>query len=719
MRHVRAIAQRPHPIGSEDHARVRAYLISELTALGLAPQVQDATGVGTRYSGSAHVRNVLARVPGTHPGGLAVLLVAHYDGVPAGPAAGDDAAGSAALLETVRALRAGKPLAHDVIVLFTDGEEAGLIGAAAFAREHPWAKDAGVILNFEARGTSGPSLMFETGAGNLDVARVLSGVPGARATSLATAVYRMLPNDTDLSELAILDRPALNFAFIGRVDRYHTEQDDAAHLSMGSLQHHGNNALALARAFGNGELPRPITTDAVFFDAPGLGVIVYRVSWALPLAVFAAVLVIVALARLRARERRLTTGVVLGVIGTLVAAGIAGVAGSRLALALPRMHEHLAGGGAPQWSGVYAAAITMLALAIVAACYATIRRWAGAAGAQAGALLVWVAISIFVSAVAPLMSFLFTWPLIVAALVALASRTGATDWRTQAGVWMATLVAVVIIVPAVYATVCIGLGIDQTSGAMLGVFTALTLMLLAPQLELLAGPRPWSTPLLALGGAVILFATGAATVRTNPDHPAGAALAYAIDADSGGAWLTGYGDRGMARVWLRSTLAASRDKIGDDAPPAWLRHAFDKRIAGFARVPTMSVARPIVEILGDTTLGAARRVTLRIRVIPGALGVLMDADSGAVLAAAVDGRAIDTKRYRYPTARWSLDYAAPPDSGFVLALTLRSGVHPLLDVIARTNGIAGALTMRIPPRPSGVLRAQGGDETLVHRALRL
>src|SRR4030095_7045061 len=98
------------------------------------PQVQQATGVGTRYPVAARVQNVLARLPGRHSGGHAILLVAHYDGVGAGPAAGDDAAGVAALLETLRALRASRPLAHDVIVLFSDGEEAGLWGGGAFSR---------------------------------------------------------------------------------------------------------------------------------------------------------------------------------------------------------------------------------------------------------------------------------------------------------------------------------------------------------------------------------------------------------------------------------------------------------------------------------------------------------------------------------------------------------------------------------------------------------
>src|SRR6187551_450051 len=173
LAHVREIAQRPHPAGSPDNARVREYLLAQLRALGLQPQVQEATGVGARYPRAGQVRNVVARMPGRTPGGLAVVLMAHYDGVAGGPAAGDDAAGTAAVLETLRALRAGPPLAHDVMVVITDGEEAGLLGAAAFVREHPWARDVGVTLNFEARGTSGRSYMFETGAGNLDVARQL------------------------------------------------------------------------------------------------------------------------------------------------------------------------------------------------------------------------------------------------------------------------------------------------------------------------------------------------------------------------------------------------------------------------------------------------------------------------------------------------------------------------------------------------------------------
>src|ERR687888_1655185 len=133
LAHVRAIAQRPHPIGSPANAAVRDYLVEELTALGLAPEVQKATAVNCcSSSGSFDAgmpENVLARLKGTATGGKAVLVAAHYDSVPTGPGASDDGAGVAAMLETLRALRAGPPLKHDVIFLFTDGEEPGLLGA--------------------------------------------------------------------------------------------------------------------------------------------------------------------------------------------------------------------------------------------------------------------------------------------------------------------------------------------------------------------------------------------------------------------------------------------------------------------------------------------------------------------------------------------------------------------------------------------------------------
>jgi Zn-dependent M28 family amino/carboxypeptidase len=53
-----------------------------------------------------------------------------------------------------------------ILLFFSDAEELGLNGAALFVTQHKWAKDIGLVLNFEARGSSGPSYMLmETNKG--------------------------------------------------------------------------------------------------------------------------------------------------------------------------------------------------------------------------------------------------------------------------------------------------------------------------------------------------------------------------------------------------------------------------------------------------------------------------------------------------------------------------------------------------------------------------
>ena len=144
--HLRAVAMEPHPIGTKANHAVRDYLLTELREMGLEAQLQKATvlrsrGAGQRLVGGT-VENVLARLPGSSPSAAkhqAVLLTSHYDSVPWSPGAGDDGSGVAAMLETLRALTAGPPLGHDVLFLFSDGEEVGLLGAQAFVDQHPWA----------------------------------------------------------------------------------------------------------------------------------------------------------------------------------------------------------------------------------------------------------------------------------------------------------------------------------------------------------------------------------------------------------------------------------------------------------------------------------------------------------------------------------------------------------------------------------------------------
>ena len=719
MRHVRAIAQRPHPAGSAENARIRAYLLTELRSLGLTPAVQEATGVGTRYPVAGQVKNVVARLPGRTPGGPSVVLMAHYDGVAGGPAAGDDAAGTAAILETLRALKAGPQLAHDVIALITDGEEAGLLGAAAFVREHPWAKDVGVTLNFEARGTRGMSYMFETGPGNLDVARALAEVPDVSATSLSVTVYRSLPNDTDLSELAVLRRPALNFAFADGVERYHTAHDDVTHLDPGSLQHHGAQALALARVFGNGSLPRPVTGDAVFFNLPFVGLAVYPEGWAVPLAIIALVLVIAAVVRLARNEDHWVRSMALGVLAIVCAVLLAAVVAQFVGASIDRAHSSMGWGGAPAFRGIYAAAVVMLAVTLSLACYAIVRRWSSISGLQVGALIVWALLTGFVSLRLPGVSFLLVWPLILMAIAAhVGIRTpGGSPVRRDTPViatialWIATFIATAVVVPVIYAVSAVLLGAIGPGGIAAAVLTALLAWLLVPHLEALSADRPWRATAAAGAVSLGLVAIGAATVRSSPEHPVPSSVVYAMDADSTDAWLV---SRGIPR-----DASARADTTRLTGIPAWLSEL--RGVGGaavFASTERASIEPPTATVIADSSSASGRELRLRVRAAPGTGAITLQATGAHVVRASVDGRPIDTSRYRSPVRQWRLAYSAPADSGVTLALTLDAPRPFTLELTALAAGLPALAGIQPPQRPPNVVTVHTGDATLIRRSIR-
>ncbi len=158
---LRPVAAEPRPIGSVQADRVRELIYVRLLDLDLDPHVQTAEVVSAydaRVAGVVH--NVAGRLPGRDTS-RALLLMAHYDSVPTSPGAADDGSGVVALLEVARALRAGPPLRNDVIFLFTDGEERGLLGAQAFLRDDAWAFGTAVSLNLDNAGSSSPALMYE------------------------------------------------------------------------------------------------------------------------------------------------------------------------------------------------------------------------------------------------------------------------------------------------------------------------------------------------------------------------------------------------------------------------------------------------------------------------------------------------------------------------------------------------------------------------------
>lgn len=284
MADVRELAQRPHPVGSADHARVRLYLQQRLTDLGL----QVSTQSGPISRGSARylrrmggdpeaadftATNLIGVLPGRNPALPAVALMAHYDTVPMSAGAADDSAGVAAILETVRALRERGPADRTLVVLFTDAEEIGLDGARVFWGGHPLRDRIGAVINLEARGGGGRAMMFETGRGNADTIALFGDAGtradgGATANALAGFVYERMPNGTDFTIPKDRGVPGLNLAFIGRPEQYHANSTPEV-LDRGAVQHIGSQALENADALLRAETLPAATTNTVYADLFG------------------------------------------------------------------------------------------------------------------------------------------------------------------------------------------------------------------------------------------------------------------------------------------------------------------------------------------------------------------------------------------------------------------------------------------------------------------
>jgi hypothetical protein len=245
--------QRPHPVDSAADDAVRARLVATLRQMGLQPIVRDQMACNdfqkARLAACARVRNVIAILgPRT---GKALLLSAHYDSVPVGPGASDDGVGVATLLE-VGSLLKDRPVERPVILLFNEGEELGLLGARAFLAD-PLSRNVDSVLNFEARGVTGPVTMFETSRPNgAAIQAFASAVRRPYASSLSTDIYHLLPNDTDVTTYNERGWLTLNFAMAGNETRYHSPGDNIAGLDPRSLQHMGNQALAVSSELASG-----------------------------------------------------------------------------------------------------------------------------------------------------------------------------------------------------------------------------------------------------------------------------------------------------------------------------------------------------------------------------------------------------------------------------------------------------------------------------------
>jgi hypothetical protein len=717
MEHVRRIGQEPHPIGSPEDARVREYVFDELASLGLEPQVQTATVVDEQYGSPFNVgtaKNVLVRIEGTRGGEeggrQAVMLAAHYDSVPTGPGANDDGTAVAALLETARALTSGPPLRNDVILLFTDGEETELLGSKAFVEEHPWADEVGATLNFEARGGDGPSAVFEITPNAREwqlVEGVARAAPRPISSSITSEIYRRMGLQTDL---LVFSREAgiagINFAYFRDATRYHTALDTPSNVDENSLQHHGSYALALARYFGNGG-PKVMSPAAagmgtpVYFDVLGLFLVRYPAGWALVFSAFVAILFI-GVVVLGLRQRLLT---VRGTLGSFLVSLLALVLiPAVIAVLLPLLR--FVGGGRPveirlgdvYHSEIYALGFLAATLALALALYGFAGRRAGVYNLTLGTLVPWMVFCCLSTLLLPRVSYVFTWPLLLALIGIAASMLLRNPRGGPRGsyVRMAILLpfgaaAIALLAPFMY---LLHLALTVGLAGVTALFVVLALGLLAGPVALAGGEGVrvpvWASPVWASLGlacaAAGLFVAGGLLSGFDADDPRPDSILYALDADSGVAIWATLDDETDAYTSRFVRPNAERGRLEDFLPfgaPGL-----------FSEAPAVPLSAPAVEVLGDHASGDTRKLRLRVSSPRGAkhLSLWLQSDDPQdhdtpVLSAAVDGEPIEEPTDLGPWGRWGVEFRTLPNEGVVLTLKVRAGAPLRLRVVDSSDGL--------------------------------
>ncbi len=330
---LKEITKAPHFIGTQEHERVREYIVQQLQDLGLQTEVQEGFVLNSKWKSLDKPKNIIAKIDGTSDG-KALLILTHYDSaLTPSLGASDAGSGVVTILESVRAyLASGKKPKNDIIILITDAEEVGLDGARLFVKEHPWAKDIGLAINFEARGSGGPSNMIvESNGGNKNLVKAFkeANVKYPTASSLMYSIYKMLPNDTDstvLREDGGIE--GFFFAFIDDHFDYHTANDTYENLDRKTLQHQGEYLLPLIHYFADADLSAlKSSEDDVYINLPLIKFINYPFSWVIPMVIVAIVLFIVLI--LYGRQQRVLSGksILKGFLPFLLALIICGLVG--------------------------------------------------------------------------------------------------------------------------------------------------------------------------------------------------------------------------------------------------------------------------------------------------------------------------------------------------------------------------------------------------------
>ena len=607
---VKIIAAKPHYVGSENHEVVAIYIQKELQNLGIETSVQEGFSM-TEKGTLVKSKNILATLKGSK-NSKSLLLLSHYDSAPHSfsKGASDDASGVATILESVRAFLHNKTThKNDIIILFTDAEELGLNGAALFVAQHKLAKEVGLVLNFEARGSSGPSYMLmETNDGNAKMVDAFKAGNSSYpvSNSLMYSIYKMLPNDTDLTVFREQGKiQGFNFAFIDSHFNYHTAHDKYENLDPKTLAHQGSYLFPLLNYFSNADLKDFNSTEnKVYFNIP-FSFVSYPFGWILPMLLvafgFFLLFVFVGLGKRALRLDEIIKGFV-PLFGSLVTAGLLIYVGWKLLLNFyPQYNDILQGFTYNGHDYIYA--FTSLTLAICFLFYKNNGKRNPEMSQMIAPLLVWLLINIGITLKLQGAGFLIIPVIFSSLMLGFYVLKQKSSWFLNCLLAIPTLI---ILVPFIQ-MFPIGLGLKFLFGS--SILTVLSFTLLLPIFGSFTKKGVWAGffILIAIGFFVKAhYVSGYTNERTKPNS-----LVYILNGDTNKSnWAT-Y-DANLDE-WTKTYLGEN-PKAATALNSNKLYSKYGSQYTFMTNAPMLAIPKPTIEFLRDTIKG--NQHLYRIKITP-------------------------------------------------------------------------------------------------------
>lgn len=704
--HVERLARTPHSLATPANTEARDYIVGQLAALGLQPQVQEATarhatvwGWGSTDVTLGVVHNILVRKPGTargHATRPALLLTAHYDSRRRSQGAAAAGASVAAMLETLRALQSGPQLDNDIICLIADGAEEGALGARAFAAEHPWAREVGLVLGFDNLGSSGPLVLTGVaGAAGGAVAAWASNAPHATGSSLMPEIYKMMDRPTNLGPLAGLGAPALLFANIQGGTGYTGAFDLAERLDRGMLQHEGDTMLQLARKFGMQPLGELASRGQVYFELPGYGMVHYseRLIW--PATRFACLLFF-GVACLAVKRSQIDPMDIVN--GAIAFAGIGAILGFAAFVAwtfAPMLHPlrnpALGAAANDYW---YLLAFAAFGSGVFVVMQRRLQAVMGVPAAALGALFCMLLMLLYASWKMPGATYLLTWPVMAALLAfgALYLRGAAPlPQPLRVLILLAGAAPGIVLGAPLLREVFTALSPDQQAIPM----ALLTLMLGFCTALLATVERRYLVRTLVLAG-VACMAAGSYSTPYAAEPPQPNRLAYYKDAHTWKSYWILPG--GQLDDWTRNFFPQGSaplvmfELFDHGSPKVWA-----------ATAPRTGVEFPAIEVIRDDDSGPVRHVEFYIQSKNNAPEIHIRVQGGPqVLASRIDGRVLTSEKSHY----WSLNLYGMGTKRMLVSLDLEDAKeYNLVKTAFRVfiqERIPGLPVPNLPARPDGM-----------------